>query len=154
MGFGTIVANIVMFISVLILATAVLGVFKSTIDSSVTSLNVRSDEISNSILTDITIESAVYDNVSEEIVVSVKNTGDTVLDPEYIDVYVDNFFVPRNAANRSIQVQPSTDTRNSGLFDPRELLEVKIGKPLDNDTHHYVAIATQYGTKTEELITI
>ncbi|MFP4424114.1 MAG: hypothetical protein ACLFP2_02685 [Candidatus Woesearchaeota archaeon] len=152
MGFGTIAANIIMFISVLILSTAVLGVFKSTIDSSVGSFQSRSDEISNSIRTDITIQSAVYDNVSEEIVVTVKNTGETVLDPQYMDVYVDGFFIPRNAANRTVSVLPSTDTRNSGLFDPREVIEIVIGQELD-ESHHHVAVATQYGTRTEELIT-
>ncbi|MFO7710512.1 MAG: hypothetical protein R6V53_01980 [Candidatus Woesearchaeota archaeon] len=152
MGFGTIAANIIMFISVLILSTAVLGVFKSTIDSSVGSFQSRSDEISNSIRTDITIQSAVYDNVSDEIVVTLKNTGETVLDPQYMDVYVDGFFIPRNAANRTVRVLPSTDTRNSGLFDPREVVEIVVGQELD-ESHHYVAVATQYGTRTEELIT-
>jgi archaellum component FlaG (FlaF/FlaG flagellin family) len=151
MGFGTIVANIVLFISVLLLATAMVGVFKGSIESTSDSLNTKTDYLSKKISTNLEVNSVVFDNSTNTTTAIVLNSGSTILDIDNVDVFIDGFFIPRNASNRTIRVLPSTEVRDSGLWNPSELIEVKIFKYLDNSSHTF-AITTQYGNKAEERI--
>lgn len=154
MGFGTVVANVVMFISVLLLATGTIVVFKNVIEDQTASMKVQSDAMSNNIKTNMEITSAAYDNVTEVTTIYVLNSGKTSLDVGYLDVYLDDLFVPRNATWKTLGVESSTHIRNPGYFDPNEILEITLTKKLQNNSIHTVAISGQYGNKEESLISM
>ncbi|MCB9362135.1 hypothetical protein H6504_01745 [Candidatus Woesearchaeota archaeon] len=153
MGFGTIVASVMMFIAVLLLSTTVIVVFKDVVDDSSTSMRIQSEGLSNNLRTDLDILSAVYDNDTTTTTVTVLNTGKTTLDITRMDVFINGLYVSRNESIRTIQVEPSSEIKNLGLFDPSEILIVTVNQTLDNTTTNTAAITTQYGNKDEELIT-
>ena len=97
------------------------------------------------------ISSVIFDNNTNTTTASILNTGSTVLDLDKIDVYIDGFFIPRDSANRTIRVLPSTEVRDTGLWNPSEVLEVRVFKYLDNTTHTF-ALTSQYGNKVESKI--
>lgn len=154
MGFGTIIANVVMFITVLLLATAVIVVFKGTVEDSTTSMQAQSDRMSNQIKTDLHITSAVYNESETNITVYAQNIGETVLNLDNVDVYVDGLFIDRNTSVRQMHIQPSTHVRNAGFWDPSEVLEIYINRSLSTSSTHMVALTTQYGTKEETRISM
>jgi archaellum component FlaF (FlaF/FlaG flagellin family) len=154
MGFGTIVANIFMFISVMLIATAAITVFNSNIEKNTNSMNMQSERLKNQIDTDIGILSAVYNNQTQKITIIATNKGKTTLDIGKIDVFIDGFFIPRDTHNRTIRVLPSTEIRNIGYWDNSENIEIIIEEELDILKLHMCAITTQYGTKEESRIDI
>lgn len=154
MGFGAIVANLIMFISVLIVATGVVSVIQNTVDDSTTSMRIESDRLSKEIQTHIEIIGTNYDNDTETLTVTALNTGKTILKTELINVFVDNSLIPRNDQNRTIRVEPTTEIKNPGLLDPNEVLEVQVFTVLDNESDHTITLADQYGTREDELFSI
>lgn len=79
---------------------------------------------------DIEIINATYDkNVTA---VWASNEGETPLNPNIVDVYIDSMFIPRNSTNRNITV---TEARNPGLWDPGEKALIEIGMHLPAGTH-------------------
>ena len=147
MGASTVVAQMIMFISIMGIATGLETVFKNNLDESESSMNIQWDIMSNNLKTDITISSVNYNNVTNITTLSVLNTGKTLLEIGYTDVYLDDLMIPRNDSNRTIEVVVSTDTANVGLWDPKELVEIKIMEENHASGSHSVAVSTQYGTK-------
>jgi len=144
MGFGTLSTNIIMFIAVISMTTGFIGIFKMYVDESASSMQIQSKVIANNIKTDITFQVVSFDNMTESTTATILNTGKTKLDIDYVDVYVDSLMVPRNDGNRTIQISPTTEIENPGIWDPREVLEVVVYKNLTKGTHS-IKIATEYG---------
>lgn len=149
MGFSSVTSQLIMFIAVMSLSTGLIVVFKNYVDESSGAMTSQWDTMSNNIKTDITITNVNWNNDTNTTTVHVLNTGKTTLDIEKTDIYLDGQFIPRSALNRTINVTPSTDTRSVGLWDPKELVEIKIFKGLGSDTH-YVDVSTQFGIKDTE----
>lgn len=144
MGFSTITSHIIMFIAVMSMATGLVVVFKSYVDESNGAMSEQWKIMSNNLKTDVTIMSTDFDNSTNITTVSVLNTGKTRLDPAYVDVYIDDLFVPRTTSDRTVEVEPSTDSKNSGIWDSNEVLIIEVNQSLENGSHS-VDIATQYG---------
>ncbi len=154
MGFGTIVAQIIMFISIISLATGMVMVFKNYVDDSSGSLNEQMQSTSNRIRTDITITNVNFDNTTNHTTLNVLNTGKTSLNTDYIDVYLDRMMIPRNTTYRNITVEPSTEVKNTGIWDPNEVLEIVVlDHYLDKDDHS-VDVITEYGTGDTETFSV
>ena len=149
MGASTVTAQIIMFVAVMGMATAMVAVFQNYVDESSGAMTAQWDTMSSNIKTDITITNVNWDNVSNITTVHVLNTGKTTLDIEKTDIYLDGLFIPRSVANRTIEVTPSTDLKNPGLWDPKEVIEIRVFKNMTSDTHS-VDIGTQYGVKDSE----
>ena len=153
MGFGTIAGNIVMFIAVLLLATGTMAVFKMNIERSMGAMKEQSDQLSDQMKTSIHINSVVYHNSTNRIEISIINDGQMVLDPNYIDIYVDGAFVPRDVANRTLDIDDSTYIKNANLFDHSEILNIVVkNQNLDENINHYIRITTQYSFMEESNI--
>lgn len=150
MGFGTIVANVVMFISVLLLSTAAIGSMKDVVVDSTNSMQIQSKELSNNIKTNFQITSAIYNHTTDNLTIYCLNTGKTTLDISYVDAFVDDIFIDRDNATRTIEVQPSTDTKNTGLWDPTEYIVVVISKALGNSSTHTASIVGPYGNRADK----
>ena len=107
-------------------------------------MQIQSNVIANNVKTDITVQVASFDNLTETITANVVNTGKTKLDLDYVDVYVDSLFIPRNSGNRTLEIIPSTEVENPGIWDPREILEVEVFMNISEGSHT-IKIATEYG---------
>ncbi len=153
MGFGTIAASIIMFIAVLTLSASMFVVMKNDINEQSSALREQTKYTSNNIKTDITIENLDYDNKTNTTTINLRNTGKTKLYLKYSDVYINYDFIPRNTSNRTIQIDPSTDFRNTGIWDPDEIVEINVFKDLE--TGEYTAkITVQYGVSEEDIFSV
>ncbi|MBN2567599.1 hypothetical protein JXB02_05975 [Candidatus Woesearchaeota archaeon] len=153
MGFSSVTAHLIMFIAVMGLATGLVATFKNYVDSNNDAMSAQWTYMSNNIKTDITISNSGYDNVTNLTTVYAQNTGKTQLDPDYVDVYIDDLFIPRDTSNRTIQIVPSTDTSNPGVWDPKEILEIVVNGSLA-DGSHTVDVATQYGVADTDTFSV
>jgi archaellum component FlaF (FlaF/FlaG flagellin family) len=151
MGSDTIVASIIMFIVVISLATLVSASLKVSVEDSTNSMVMQSKIASNEMKTNFRIASMSYNNNTEEIRVSALNIGKTILNIEQIDIFVNGEFISRNDTERQIYVEPSTDNKNTGLWDPTETLTIIVKDKIffKNDDIN-ILIITQYGSKEED----
>lgn len=145
-----IISTMIMFIAVISLSIGVVSVFKNVVDDTSSSLKIQGDAVSNSLRTDLTIESVVYSNSTDITTIGVRNTGRTKLNPDLIDIYLDGAFIPRDVLNRTITIEPSTDIRNPGIWDSDEIVQIEIFKVLA-DGDHVLAISTQYSYYVEDV---
>ena len=146
MGFSTLVTNVIMFVAVISLTTAFVAIFKTYVDESTSSISIQSKVISNNLKIDLNIVTISYDNNTEKITSHIQNTGKTKLDLDYVDVYIDDIFVPRVTSNRTINVLNSTEIENPGIWDPKEVIEINVYMNLSKGTHK-IAVSTEYGVK-------
>jgi archaellum component FlaF (FlaF/FlaG flagellin family) len=153
MGFGTIVASMIMFIAVLVLSTSMYAVMKDDISEQSTALRQQTKYTSNHIQTQVNIESLNYNNKTNTTTVNIRNTGSTKLSLTLTDIYVNYDFIPRNTSYRIIQVDPTTDYKNPGIWDPNEIVEVKVYKDLETGEFPF-KIAVQYGVSEEETFSV
>ncbi|MCA9478566.1 MAG: hypothetical protein KC535_05455 [Nanoarchaeota archaeon] len=140
----------IMFIAVMALSVTVVTVFKNVVDDTTTSLKIQGDAVSNSLKTDITIESMSYSNITDITSVGLRNTGRTKLDISMVDIYLDGEYIPRNDTNRTIIIEPTTDVRNPGIWDTNEIVTIEIFKTLQ-DGDHVLAISSQYSYYVEDI---
>ncbi len=153
MGFGTIVASIIMFIAVLTLSTSVFIIMKNDMAEQTSAMRVQSKALSNNIKTDIDIINLGYDNVTNTTIVSVRNSGSTKLSLDYTDLFIDLDFIKSNVSNRTIEIDPSTDNKNIGIWDSNEVVNIEIFKGLDTGEHTF-KITVQYGVYVEDTYSV
>lgn len=153
MGFGTIVANIVMFIAVLTVSTSVFVLMKNNIAEQNSAMVEQSKYLSNNLKTSVEIENLAYDNETNVTTLNVRNTGKTKLSLDYVDVYIGSEFIPRSDNNRSISVDSSTDTKNPGIWDTNEVVEIQVPKDLETGEYD-IRVAVQYGVYAEDTFSV
>lgn len=153
MGFSSITATLIMFIAVMSLATGLVMVMKTTVDETSSSLTIRTDILKNTLQTEIDVSSISYNNITEVTTINMQNVGKTKLKTDLVDIYLDGIFMPRNDSNRTIKVIESTDTKNPGIWDPSEVLEIKVFKNMTKETHTIV-VTSQYGAREEDSFSV
>ena len=151
MGFGNLATTIIMFIAVMLLSTAVIVSFRTQTDQAQASMRSQSEFLNNQIKTNIDIVSTNYS--ASNLRIYVLNNGKTTLKPETVDVYVNNIFIPRDDANRTISIEASTDTRNPGLWDPDEIIRIDVDTTLSSGTQA-VRVGTTYGISDESTFSV
>ena len=144
MGFGTIAAQTIMFISIVVLSTGLVLVFQATVDDASRAMRFQGQLLSDKIETQVEITSISYSNQTEQTSIYVKNLGQTKLDTDLVDVFIDSQRVPRNNNNRTIQVLKDTEVTNPGIWDPEEDIEIKVDKWLNQTRTHSAKVVTQY----------
>ena len=141
----------IMFIAVISISTLVVAVFSEQIDSTTSSISTQQNWLSNQLKTDITIEVINFVNGSEnQTTVYLENTGSTILDIGYIDVYVGGKRIPRNDSNRSIRVLSDTEIKNTGEWDPKEQVEIVFNTTLKENSTYTLLVTGQYGARDTE----
>jgi archaellum component FlaF (FlaF/FlaG flagellin family) len=150
-GFSTVTTHVILFVAAIGIATGLLFGIKNFSDNAESTFKMKSDDYSNKIKTSIQIEVVHYDNVTNTTSIYVKNTGQTMLKPEQIDVYIDGVRLSRNDGNRTIEIMSDTDSINAGIFDPKEEILILVPGSLDVNKTHEVIITTQYETKDTEV---
>ncbi|MEM4267374.1 MAG: hypothetical protein QXK37_00930 [Candidatus Woesearchaeota archaeon] len=154
MGFSTVTTHVILFIAAISIATGLLFGIKNFSDNAENSFKGKADDFNNKILTSIQIEVVHYDNTTNSTNIYVKNTGRTMLKPEYFDIYIDGVRVPRNDTNRTVEVISDTEIENTGILDPKEELHIVVYRWLDENITHTVIVTTQYDTNDEETFSV
>ena len=154
MGFSDLATQIIMFIAVITVATGLIVVFNASITEASSSIRIRTDTLSQTMRTDITIDMVSYEASTNTTFVYVRNTGRTMLNVNQTDVYLNGFRVPRNETFRSIEVIEDTDLINPGAWDPTEQVLIKIFYELNSSTIHEVTVATEYNVQDSEKFSV
>ncbi len=144
MGFSGIGAYILIFFSLIIVVSVFVLIQANIIETSSLIYSQR-DRLASEMRTNIEIENISFDNLTspDTTTAQVKNTGQTVLETDYIDVYVDRARVPRNPQNLSISFAAGSNTLNPLHWDPDETIIIEVYMDLDNSSHTLV-VATEH----------
>ncbi|MEM4755935.1 MAG: hypothetical protein QW594_02270 [Candidatus Woesearchaeota archaeon] len=145
MGASTPISHLIMFIGVLVISTAVVGVFNNYVDSTSSALTTQQQFLANQLKTAIGIEVVSYHNSTNRTIAYLENLGKTILVLDDIDLYLDNERIPRNTSNRTIELIADTEKHNLGKWDPKEKIKITIFKPLPSNTLHTLVVSTNYG---------
>lgn len=155
MGMSTIATQTILFIAVIGIAAGLVVGIKNFADKSESTFNVKRDDFANQIGTDISIEVIHYDNTTNNTVLYVKNTGQTKLRPEQVDVYIDGIRIPRNITNRTIGVLADTEIIDPGVWNPKEELKITVLKMwLNENITHNAIVNTPYETRDSETFSV
>ena len=154
MGFSDLASQIIMFIAVITVATGLVVAFNSSVTEASNSMRIRTDSLSLTMRTDVTIDMVSYEDATNTTFVYVRNTGRTMLDINQTDIYLNGLRVPRNSTYRTIEILEDTDVINPGIWDPTEQVLIKIFQELNNTSTHEVTVTTEYNTKDTEKFSI
>jgi len=154
MGASVVMTHVILFIAVLSITSGLLLVIKNYADETEGTFNQKADEYQNIIRTNIKIEVIHYNNETNTTWLYIRNIGQTTLDPDAIDVYIDGVRFPRDIGNRTIEVSADTEQRNIGLWDPKEQVLIKAARTLNDTMSHEAIITTPYGVRDTETFSI
>ena len=154
MGFSDLATQIIMFIAVITVATGLIVVFNASVTEASNSVRIRTDTLSLTMRTDITIDMVSYESSTNTTFVYVRNTGKTMLTPNQTDVYLNGFRIPRNESYRTIEIIEDTDLINPGVWDPSEQIIIKIFQELNSSVIHEVTVATEYNVQQTEKFSV
>lgn len=144
MGFGDAASQMILFIAVITISVALVFVFNNYIGESAGTVAARQDYLNNQLKTAIVIESVSYS--TGQITAYVKNIGDTRFYPNSSTIYVNSERIPLNS-NMSIRIESDTDTKNTGVFDPNEIVKILINKSLGSSETHELLVISPYNAQ-------
>jgi archaellum component FlaF (FlaF/FlaG flagellin family) len=124
MGFGNIISQVILFMSIMITLVVVSLIFKSYVTNTNLSLQIQHENIVQKLETSFSILNVTYDETNEEVNIFLKNTGSRKLDPSEIDLFILNDRLSRN--NFDIEILESTNLINHLHWDPGEILIIKV----------------------------
>lgn len=146
MGFGTIAANAIMFIGIIIIAGSFVIVMNNYIQQTTTSLQVQKNTLNDQIKTDITITSAVYNQTTHILECYVENTGKTTLIVNDTDIYIDGYRISRD--NRTISVQQDTQASSTYLWYPNGIIQATATYAIGSGIHQ-LNVVTDHGVSDQ-----
>ena len=149
-GAENVIASLILFIAVMALATTATILFKNYMDKSSGALNEQQSQSNDIMRTSFNFVMASYNDATQTTTAYLKNTGSTRFDPQDLDVYIDGIRIPRNSANRTIQVAEDTDNTNIGIWDPGEELEIQVFKEFSESRTRTITLAAPNGVSTQE----
>lgn len=143
-GAGEAVSALIMFIAIVGITTGLVITFKNYISDTQSSLDYQNQETSNKLRTSIAITNIYYNATGNYVYVYVKNTGETKLDANVFDVYVDDEYV------RDYGVYEAGNLSSSlRILQPQETIALRYNTTLGSGTHEF-RVVTEYGVGTEE----
>ena len=154
MGMSTVITQVILFIAVLGIVSGLLVSIKNYTDKTEGAFSTKSNEYNQIIRTNIKIEVVQHNNFTNTTWVYVRNTGQTNMKPEQIDVYIDGVRFPRNNSNRTIEVLWDTEIEDVGIWNPKEELLIKAFMWLNENITHDVIITTPYEVRDSESFSI
>lgn len=146
-GESTIIANLILFVAVMGMASATVFVFKALAEENINAAADEKNRAVNVMQTSFSLTSAAYD--AGTLYVYAKNTGKAQFDPDELDIYLDGIRIPRNDTNRTVTVTVDTDTINTGTWDETEEVEFNVFITYAVPQTHTVKIYTPNGVSAE-----
>ncbi|MFT4304649.1 MAG: hypothetical protein ACMXX8_01025 [Candidatus Woesearchaeota archaeon] len=124
MGFGNIVSQVILFMSIMATLVVVSLVFNTFIKTTNVSLQTHNEIFVNKLETSFKIINVTYNELDENISFYLKNTGSIKLDPNRIDLFAGHNRFSRNEIN--VEISEETNLINPLFWDPSEILIVSI----------------------------
>lgn len=144
MGFGTVAANILMFISILLLAGGAVIIMNIHIQETNQELRMESDRLTREIGTNVVIQNVNYNNGT--VTAYVINDGRTDLSKDDTDIFVEGSRISRN--DRTITITSDTQITSSDVWSPSEVVEVTTDTSLNSGRRTF-KIVTENGISDE-----
>ncbi len=133
---------LILFIAAVAVAAGVAGMLTGTVEDISAAIDVRGDQVTEEVRSDITIISdtgsnAIYDNGT--ISLYVKNTGNEPLptSPDSTDIFVDGSYEPVSEIRNPETGNISTQWR------PGEVAEIRVNRTLASGQEYRILVHTQ-----------
>ena len=151
MGFGSIAANILLFLGVIIIATTFVFYMNSYASQTTSAMNRQKTDMLDEMNADILITSSLLNesHSPDQIILYIKNTGYNRLVIDDTDIYVDGVRVSRTST--VLTVESDTDVGNPDLWDPEEILKLVAEYNVPSGVLP-VSISTTYGANDQVLL--
>jgi len=133
MGFGTVVSELIIFISVMGLAVSLTVMMSSQMTRLDHVTRQMSKARADKLGTDIAIIDVSYNSTSTNVSIVAKNIGTTSLNVTRTDLLVDGERVSRSQMTRTIPADSDGDT--IGVWDPSETLLIEVNLTLSTGQH-------------------
>ncbi len=145
---GDAISTLILFIAVISVTTGLVIVFKDYVFDSQTAFQSQSELTSNKIKTSISITNIYYNQSSNVSYIYVKNVGETKLNTELFDLFIDGKFY------ESFNISDATDlTTPVIILNLQETVAIIKNINLTSGSHNIV-INTEYGVGDEESFNI
>ncbi len=153
MGFGTIAANIIMFIAVLMIASGLIIRMNSYTQETSVTLNTQKNKMLDELRSDITITSSSYSNITDpgKVTIYVKNSGKLDQSINYTEIYVAGERVPNS--DKTMTIEPDTMISGGYFWAPSEILKIEAVKNL-TPGNYKIKIVSDKGASDETLLAI
>lgn len=141
MGFSTVAAEAIFFIVVVVAVVTLAGIFNNYFDTMKDAVQTQTRHSESKLSTSMVVSDITASQT--DINATARNVGETTLDVNKIDVFVDGIFIDRSDVN--IAVIQSTDTKNTGLWDPYERIMINAKVDIDSNTTYDFKIESENG---------
>jgi archaellum component FlaF (FlaF/FlaG flagellin family) len=150
MAFSNIVSNVLLFVTVIGVFVMLLVVYKGYVTTTNSALEKQQLQLMNKLNSAMRIENnATY--AAGILKVYATNIGSVKLNPNMTDVYVDKTRVNRSSVNEVLL--NATNIVNSELWDPKEILRLKVSITLSAG-NHYLTLSNEYGSTAGAVFTV
>jgi archaellum component FlaG (FlaF/FlaG flagellin family) len=139
-GFSVAMSHIIFFIATLIAVAIAVAAISVALKGLSYAMTTKTQLSTNQISTYIKIVDGGADQNTNHLWVYVKNLGETTLDVNKMDIFVNNKYISSCNEDNVICTDESGDYKLS----PDELLDVNITTPLSSGSYD-VKVVTQYG---------
>ncbi|MEM2115811.1 MAG: hypothetical protein QW524_02475 [Candidatus Woesearchaeota archaeon] len=143
MGFEGLASSLIMFIAVLTMSVAILGVFNAYVQDSASALTIKKNQIIDRIDTEFKIVEVNYNASLNIFEVYVLNTGKNSLKTENLLVFLDGSFVKRT--DYEMTILEDTNFINPNLWDKNELLLINFTVIPDENIRHEIKLVYSNG---------
>lgn len=133
MGFGTVMAQCIIFISVMTIAVTLTYTMTSQMSALSSSMSDANRKNMDRLRTDLSITDVSYNSSTKNIAILLKNTGKTIIDIERMDLVLDGERLP--ASEYTATIPSDGDVLNPGLWDPRETAIFEVVRTLSDGSH-------------------
>lgn len=153
MGFGSIVSQVVLFMSVMIVIIVLSVVYKTYVTTTNNSLEVQHERVVDRIDTDFEIMEASYDGSNERLTVYLRNSGTLKLEPDETDIFIGRERISRDDPAKEMALFDETNIVNPGLWDPGEVLLLNVSRTMD-EGYHAVRVSIENGVTRSTLLEV
>lgn len=134
-GAGDAISALILFIAVIGVSLGVVIAFQQFVTQSQDGLSTQQDMILKKVQTQLIISNVFYDDVEEEVVIFVRNVGETTLNTDLL-----NFFV-----NSEFEGQLETINANTGMvtrvMNSQDTIRVEFPIELNTGTHEVIVVS-------------
>lgn len=138
-AFGDVVSTLIMFIAIVGLSTGIVVAFQQYVSQTQDSMRVQNDVTSNKLKTILSITNVNYNSTSDQLFVYVRNIGQTVLEGENFDLFLNDVFI-----DNFLYTEPTNFTLQKNILQPQETIVFIINQTL-NPGSSKIRVVSQYG---------
>jgi archaellum component FlaG (FlaF/FlaG flagellin family) len=120
-------------------------VFNNYVTDASSTMKVKQDAMINKINTDFEIIGVNHDYDLNLTKIFVLNTGKTIIDYDYLDIFIDSGYIPRDDIQKAIE--ESTNIINPLHWDPKEILQINVSIVLSDEVSHNADVIISNGIK-------